>query len=115
MPLRNASTTSPSNSTFSSCSFNLTSSRSVLWKLSAAQGAADNPSPRSQNGDVGGLRALRPLRRVELDLVAVFQRLEAAAGDGAEMDEQIVSTAVRRDEAESLRIVEPLHSSGCHE
>src|SRR5207249_4436858 len=64
--------------------------------------------------DVGRLRALGPLHCLELHLVALLQRLEAAAGDGAEMDEEIVSTSVGRDEAETLRVVEPLHRSGCH-
>src|SRR5437016_10921377 len=68
-----------------------------------------------QRRDVRGLRALGPLRRLELHLVALLQRLEAAAGDGAEVDEEILPTSVWRDEAKALRIVEPLDGSGCHE
>jgi hypothetical protein len=30
------------------------------------------------------------------------------------VSEQFVTTVVRRDESESLRIVEPLHSTCCH-
>src|SRR5437899_4589004 len=81
----------------------------------SAENAADNSLRRAEDGDVCRLGALWPLGRLELDLVALLQRLEAAAGDCAEMDEQILSTAVGRDEAEPLRVVEPLHSSGCHE
>src|SRR5476651_2008658 len=51
----------------------------------------------------------------EIDLVAFGKRLEAVAGDGAEVDEN-VRTALTGDKTEAFRVVEPLHGAGnaCH-
>src|SRR5690606_5989517 len=61
--------------------------------------------------DFFSLQALLALRDLEGDLLAFLERLEAAALDRAEMDEQVVA-ALRGDEAEALGIVEPLDGSG---
>src|SRR5690606_5391491 len=61
--------------------------------------------------DVFGLQALLALRNRERDLLAFLQRLEAAALDRAEVDEQVVA-ALRGDEAEALGVVEPLDGAG---
>src|SRR5918999_1556314 len=58
-----------------------------------------------------GLRALRPLRDLELDLLALFEGLEAVALDGAVVDED-VGRAGLLDEAVALRVVEPLDLTG---
>ena len=70
---------------------------------------------RSDLLNVGGLRTLLSLNDFELDLIAFGERLEAVAGDGAEVDENIGST-LTRDETEAFRVVEPLHGAGdaCH-
>src|SRR5205085_6860810 len=63
---------------------------------------------------VRGVGAFRPDLGVIADLRALGQRLEAAAGDGAVVHEQVLALIVRRDEAEALLVAEPLHGSGCH-
>ena len=63
--------------------------------------------------DGRGLRALLALLHFELDALAFGQALEArAALDLAEVSEQILAAAFRRDEAEALAIVEPLDGAG---
>jgi hypothetical protein len=51
---------------------------------------------------------------VELDLLVLGERLEAGAGDAGVVHEHVAVTAVLRDEAEALGLVEPLDGSGCH-
>src|SRR3546814_18111349 len=55
--------------------------------------------------------ALLALHDLERGLLAFLQRLEAAALDRAEMDEQVLA-AFRGDEAEALGVVEPLDGTG---
>src|SRR3990170_658128 len=93
IPLRNASTTSPSSSIFSS--------------FSAMIASLDQD-------DVERLRALLTLARLELDLRTLSERLEAVAADAGVVDEEILRAVLRCDEAVALRIVEPLHCSCCH-
>ncbi len=49
---------------------------------------------------------------VELYVIALVQRLETVAADGREMHEHVLGSVVRRDEAETLTVIEPLHYSG---
>src|SRR5262249_17783016 len=64
--------------------------------------------------DVRRLRALRPLAGLVLDLRVLGERLESLAGNVAVVDEEVLASLVRRDEAVALRVVEPLHGSCCH-
>src|SRR3954465_4745687 len=64
--------------------------------------------------DVGRLLALGSLGHFEADLLTFLQCLEPRHVDRGKMREQVFTAAVRRDEAEALRIVEPLNGSGCH-
>src|SRR5690348_9700732 len=66
--------------------------------------------------DVGGLRPFLPLDNLELDAIAFGERLEAAALDGAEVDEDI-RPSLAGDEAVALGVIEPLHGTleSCHE
>src|SRR5204862_310253 len=64
--------------------------------------------------DVRRLGALLPLAGLELDLRALGERLEARAADLREVDEQVLPAVLGLDEPEALRVVEPLHGSGCH-
>ena len=57
-------------------------------------------------------RSLLTLDEVELDGLALGERLEAVAGDGAVVDEAVLVSTVWRDEPKPLRVVEPLHLSG---
>src|SRR4051794_22139285 len=84
-----ASTTSPSNSTFSS-----------FAKL-------DDP-------DVGGLRSLGGIAHLVLDLRALGEGAEAVAGDPREVHERVLAPVVRGDEPEALLVTEPLHHTGGH-
>src|SRR6185503_3936763 len=63
--------------------------------------------------DVGRLQALRALDHFELQALALGQGLEALAGDGRVMHEHVL-TAFLLDESETLRLVEPLHSTYRH-
>src|SRR6185312_16472350 len=75
------------------------------------RGAAPHRSDcgRLRDGhDVRRLGALLALAAFELDLGTLGERLEAVAGDRRVMDEQILRSVVRRDEAVALRVVEPL-------
>src|SRR4051794_38012073 len=64
--------------------------------------------------DVRRLQAFRPLLHFELDLLAFFERLEAAHLDRGVMREQIFAALGRGDEAEAFGVVEPLNSACCH-
>src|SRR5262245_19757253 len=77
-------------------------------------GSHSEAANRSGLADVGGLKSLRAARDLELHTVALGQALESGSLDGAVVDEHVLA-ALLRDEAESLRIVEPLHCSLCHD
>src|SRR5690606_41290948 len=62
--------------------------------------------------DVLSLRALRLLDDVELDPVALGEGPEAGALDRRVVDEAVLRSVLRGDEAEALLVVEPLHGSG---
>src|SRR5260370_31812004 len=67
-----------------------------------------------QRRDVCILLALRSLLHFETHLLIFLKRFEPASLHLREMCEQVFSAAVRRDEAKTLCIVEPLHSTCCH-
>src|SRR3954452_25353426 len=95
MPFRSDSVTSPSSSIFSSFT--------LICVL-----------PQSDGYHVRRLGTLLALTGFVGDLCALDEGLEPSAGDRAEMDEDILAAVVGGDESISLRIVEPLHGSGCH-
>src|SRR4051794_36785432 len=70
--------------------------------------------PRLERGHVDGFGSLVASFGVIGDLRALGQRLEAVRVDAGVVDEQVLATLVRRDEAEALVVVEPLDGSGCH-
>src|SRR4030095_1960223 len=59
------------------------------------------------------LQALRAAVHRELDFIALGEALEALGLDGAEVDEYVFATLLG-DEAETLRVVEPLDCTCCH-
>src|SRR6476469_9388190 len=61
----------------------------------------------SDLADVGGLKSLRALDDLELDVVALGERAEPLGNDGGVVHEHVFATVLRY-EAESLRIIEPL-------
>src|SRR5260370_6155966 len=67
-----------------------------------------------QRRDVCGLLALRTLLDFEAHLLIFLERFEPASLNLRKMREQVFSAAVRRDEAKTLCIVEPLYSTCCH-
>src|SRR3990172_1235716 len=72
-------------------------------------------SPRSRNRpDVGRLLAFGASRDVERHLLVLLQRFEAAVLDRREMREQILPAAIRRDEAVTFRVIEPLDCTRSH-
>src|SRR3954470_20565634 len=64
--------------------------------------------------DVLRLQPLRPLHDLELDLLPFRERAEAIHLDGGVMTEDVVSASILGDEAEPLRVVEPLHGTSRH-
>src|SRR6188472_4133139 len=80
--------------------------------LSSRDGARD-AGGSVRRADVRCLRTLRAGADVERDALAFLQRLEAPFLDRREMREKILATVFRRDEAETLGFVEPLHSACC--
>src|SRR5918999_1403847 len=77
--------------------------------------AAGGVRRSSDGAHVGGVRPLRSLLLLLLDLRALGQRLEAASGDRTVMDEQVLVAVVRRDEPVALVVAEPLHGSSGHQ
>src|SRR5262249_8608872 len=74
---------------------------------------ADEPAVASRwlhLADVGRLQPFRAARDLELDLITLGQALEALGRDRAEVHEHVLA-ALLCDEAKTLRIVEPLHST----
>src|SRR5262249_4956025 len=68
-------------------------------------------------GDHGHARSLRPLLallRLVGDLLTLRQRLVTLALNPAEVDKQILTAVIGRDESVPLLAVEPLDSSSCH-
>src|SRR5262249_54060685 len=76
---------------------------------------AGSGRPPSHSGlaDVSGLQTFRAARDLELHTVTLGQALESGSLDGAVVDEHVLP-AFLRDEPETLRVVEPLHCSLCH-
>src|SRR5579862_9009379 len=64
--------------------------------------------------DVDRLGALGPCFLLIGDLRSLGQRAISVAVDAAEMDEQVPSSIIRRDEAEALVVAEPLDGSRSH-
>src|SRR5581483_10908973 len=75
---------------------------------------ASGPRTRLNGDDALRLRALRPLHRVKLHLRALRKRLETLARDRRMVNKHILATISRGNKPIPLRIVEPLHGSGCH-
>lgn len=63
---------------------------------------------RSDDADVLGLWPLLPLRGVELDRLTVLEVPISVTLDVGEMDEEVLSTIIRRDESVTLLLTEPL-------
>lgn len=63
--------------------------------------------------NVGGFRAFVGRHDVEFDRVIFRQAFKAFCGDRGEMNEHIRRTILRSDEAESFRVIEPLHFASC--
>src|SRR5918992_1698746 len=93
MAFGSASTTSPSNSTFSSFA---------------------KPDRVLDHSHVGCLWALRAFAELVLDLRALGERTESVALDGGEVHERVLAALIGGDEAEALLVAEPLHDSGWH-
>jgi len=88
-----------------------TITRSVLEKKKLAEASFSEVERRLQRLYVGRGRALLPLRHVERDLLALFQRFVARPLDRAVMGEQVLAAVIRRNEPETLRVVEPLYGT----
>src|SRR5262245_6853809 len=94
--------------------------RATRSRPSTARPRGATPRPRGATG-VGSTTQLRhvlcsgpllALNHVELDAIAFGQRLEAAALNGGVMDETVLLAVLTCDEAEPLRVVEPLDGPG---
>src|SRR5690349_19227357 len=65
--------------------------------------------------DVSSLLALRAGRDLEAHALVLGQRLEAGGVDSRKVREYVFTTAVRGNEAKTLRIVEPFNSTARHD
>src|SRR5690554_4154098 len=72
--------------------------RMVVWRLADARYVLRR-------------RTLLALHDVELDALALGERLEAATLNRAVVDEAVLRAVLRRNEAEALLVIEPLHRS----
>ena len=64
--------------------------------------------------NVACLLALRASRNIEIDALTFAQGLETAGLNRRKMSEKVFTTVIRRNEAKTLGIVEPLHATCCH-
>src|SRR6516164_3378413 len=64
--------------------------------------------------DVLRLQALRSAAHFERHLLSLGEGAKPLGLDGGVVDEDVLASAVLGDEAKALRIVEPLHGTGCH-
>src|SRR6185312_11136808 len=69
---------------------------------------------RVHGADVSSLQALGALADVELHLLPLGEGAEAVGLNRGVVAEDILAAVVLRNEAETLRVVEPLHSTACH-
>src|SRR4051812_33695489 len=69
---------------------------------------------RSERADIRRLRALRPLRDLELDALVLLERTVAVRHDRREVHEDIGATAVLGNETKALLGVEPLDAALSH-
>src|ERR1700733_7958425 len=72
------------------------------------------PALSGSDANVVRLRPLRALLHVELDLLSVSKGPHAGTLDRRLMAKYVLAAAIRRDESEALRFVEPLYGAGCH-
>src|SRR5262245_24019835 len=115
MPLRSASTTSPSNSIFSSLSAICRPPSKVMPCARIGRTAVSHHERlRGDRGHVGRLGALLTLAGLVLDPGSLVEGLVALAGDLREVDEQVLAALVGRDEPVPLRSVEPFDGTGSH-
>ena len=67
-----------------------------------------------QRLDRGGFHALGAAGHLEFDTPLFLERLLAVALYLREMGKDILAAVIRRDESETLRLVEPLYDACCH-
>src|SRR4029077_11151649 len=81
--------------------------------LSATRTASSRVARLVDLANVRRREALRAARDFERHLITVAEALEAVALDRGVVDEYVL-TLTLRDEAEALRLVEPLHGASNH-
>src|ERR1700737_2733886 len=85
-------------------------------------GPREGAGPRIDSGcrrsgelaNVCGRQAFGALGDLELDLLPLGEAAEALGLDGGMVAEHVLAATVLGDEAKPLRVVEPLHDTGCH-
>src|SRR6266487_3841031 len=112
MPSLNGSTTSPSTSSVCSVSAKPGSTFEEGQESPALRPCQG--SDRADDDDVARLRTLRAILDLVLHLRALRETLVPLTFDRAVMDEDVLASISRGDEAVPLLAVEPLHGSGCH-
>lgn len=87
-------------------------------RLTLQRMAASKPTSKQHllveldRADLGGLRTLLAVLDLELHLLALGQAAEALGRDGGVVAEHVLAAVLGGDEAEALRVVEPLHGTG---
>jgi hypothetical protein len=74
----------------------------------------NNSNQRLGSLDIGSLLAFWALRDFELNFLTFFEGLESVHVDCGKVSEQIFTTIIWSDKAETFRIVEPLNCTCCH-
>src|SRR5438067_4274357 len=84
------------------------------YRASRVSGSRNFATGGLRRLNIRGLLALRTLRYVEADFLPLFEALEPLHVDRREVREQVFAAVIRRDEAITFRVVEPLDRAGCH-
>ena len=94
--------------------------RAVRFSTAPNKKAGPEPGFLMLQDRSGGLDIARLLLALvargdlEGDLLAFLERLESRHVDGGEMGEEIFAATVRSNESETLGVVKPFNSTGCH-
>jgi len=86
--------------------------RPPLYVGPPASRSADRTGSKRFN--VGRLLAFRALLYFKADLLVLLQRLETVRLYFRKVRKQIFTALIRRDEAKTFCVVEPLYGTGCH-
>jgi hypothetical protein len=86
----------------------------AIKKPGELPGFFDAELARLSSLNLGCLLAFFAVYDFERYFLSFLERLETLHVDLREMCEQVFAAAIRGDEAEALRVIEPFHGTSCH-